>query len=60
MTASKEALRKEATDRRSIGSQMSNLCYNLSQGQKQLTDHDRETMARLVREWDAIPRAEKP
>lgn len=60
MTASKEALRKELADRGSIGRQMSNLCYNLSQPHRELTDHDRETMASLVREWDAIPRAEKP
>lgn len=56
MRHAEEKFVKEIEALRRIGSQMSNICYNLRQ-RKALTDQDRDTMGELVREWDAIPRS---
>lgn len=41
-----------ARTRERIGRQMANACYNLGQPERAFTDADRETLARLAREWD--------
>ena len=58
--ATKAQLRAEIAELRSVGSQMSNLCFNLSQANWQLEPHDRVLMGELYRKWDQIKRMEKP
>jgi hypothetical protein len=55
--ATKLNLRLELDQRRVIGSQMSNLCFNLSQDAK-IEERHRNTMRELYKQWDAIKRAE--
>lgn len=59
MKATKKQMREEIAALRSIGAQMSNLCFNLAQGNKTLEPHDREIMDALRQQWDLIPRSEK-
>lgn len=40
---------------KSIGAQMANACFNLSQSQ-QLSDHNREVLRQLQTEWDTAMR----
>lgn len=57
-TATVGQLRKEVSELREAGRQMSQVCYRLS-GVRKLTEHDCGRLAELVRNWDAIPRSEK-
>lgn len=41
-----------------IGAQMSNCCFNLSQGQKTLTSADRASLKALYERWDVVLTAE--
>jgi hypothetical protein len=54
----KDQLRQEIAELRYVGAQMSNICFNLAQGQKLLLPSDREAMDYLRRSWDAIKRSE--
>lgn len=54
----KEELRREIMELRHVGSQMSNICYNWSQGKAGLTEHECALLRQLAREWDAIGRRE--
>lgn len=52
------ALRQEIAELRTVGAQMSNVCFNLQQ--RQTSDpHERQLMRSLRQEWDRIERAEK-
>jgi len=55
----KQQLREELTARRSIGRQMANLCFNLSQSEKIPAEY-RTIMRELCERWDAIKRSEEP
>lgn len=55
-TATKEKLREEICELRHVGVQMSNVCFNLAQGQVNI---NRELLDQLRRQWDAIKRSEK-
>jgi hypothetical protein len=67
-TASKTGLRREIDELRSIGRQMSNVCFNLGQRYREglgpmaeigpLHNFDAEAMRDLRVKWDAIKRAE--
>lgn len=54
----KKQLRDEIKLLRSIGSQLSNCCYNIAQ-KRELTERDREVVSQVVKEWDAIKRADQ-
>ncbi len=52
-----EELRIEIKKLRFFGSQLSNICYNLSQHEDRVLRQDeRETMAYVTKQWDAIER----
>lgn len=57
--ATKGQLRQEIARLRSIGAQMSNVCFNWSQNKKVLDKSDRELMSNLRIQWDGIERGEK-
>ena len=60
-TATKKQLRQEIKELRRVGTMMSNLCYNLGQSgntSTTLDDHNKKSMYKLAREWDAIIRSE--
>ena len=48
---------REILERRRIGAQLANSCFNLSQ-QQSLTTYQRDSLGGLVREWDQIQRVE--
>ena len=56
MKASKSQLREEIRALRSVGSRMSNVCFNLGQDGSTITN--RRILSVLVRNWDKIKRAE--
>ena len=56
MKATKKELRGEITALRGKGGVLSNVCFNLSQIGGRLID--KKSLAKLVKEWDAIKRAE--
>jgi len=60
MKATAKQLREEVAALRSVGSLMSNVCFNISQGAGRLadTERQREMLAELARQWDAIKRSE--
>lgn len=53
----KQELRQEICELRHVGQQMSNVCFNLAQGTK---DINRELMDQLRKQWDAIQRRFDP
>lgn len=53
--AAVDAGAKNGAARRLIGSQMSNVCWNLAQG-RELTDRDRTGLGELCKAWDALPK----
>lgn len=59
MSATKQELRREIADLRSVGAMMSNICFNLSQSETRVPNkNDRDCMDDLRVKWDAIARAE--
>jgi hypothetical protein len=60
MKATKQQLREEIKALRFIGGQMSNICFNCSQGgASELTTANKQIMSELRVKWDAIQRSEK-
>lgn len=56
-----KSLNEKMLDLRRIGTQMSNVCYNLSQDTvRELTANDKAVLGDLVRQWDAAERAAFP
>lgn len=56
--ATKAELRQEILELRHVGSQMSNLCFNLAQW-KEGRPQDRQSMDQLRRDWDAVKQRER-
>jgi hypothetical protein len=55
-----EALKARLESIRTIGSQMSNVMFNLKQGAIKFADREREICAELQQEWDVATRAALP
>ncbi len=55
-------LRLEVQALRNVGHQLSNIAFNFAQesSHKEISAHDKETLDRLRRAWDAIERTPEP
>ena len=56
LTQQLEETERKAGEMRSIGQQMSNACYNLSQNPMLLEDHKIKTLINLYEKWDDLIR----
>lgn len=59
MKASKKELRREIAELRSVGHQLSNMAFNLSQESVPLDERGRRGFKELYKQWDGIKRAER-
>lgn len=58
MKASKQELRREVAELRSIGTLMAAMCHNIAQPAWTLNSSDRKYLSECQAKWDAIKRAE--